>query len=229
MPKVSRVPVTVSYKGKRIPISDYIDKEHEAFRLETHRFQQKFGRLESSLSRLLHAILDANGSRIPDAIYYSIISFDARASMVGNALLEAITENADLAPLSKQTCWPYIFDKIDKTRKPFRRRVRIALRPEIADMVGEVRSEHRPHLLGIRPQRQSRREDGDELVLRCRREISRRRHGCARSSCRPLAAVLAMRARSPARPAVPRCSAARCCRRSDRSSAAGSRHSSRLG
>jgi hypothetical protein len=116
MPRVSRVPITVSYKGKRIPVSEYTDKEHEALRSETYRFQQQFSQLETSLGDLLHGILNAKRSKVPYAIFYSTISFAARADMVRYALQEAIAENTDLAPLSAPTRWPYISDKIDQAR-----------------------------------------------------------------------------------------------------------------
>ena len=83
---------TVHYKGKRVPVSEYLEAEVLALNGEVTNFHSNFAQLETCLANLLHAILDASTSAIPLAIYYSPTSFDARAEVVGNALIQLATE-----------------------------------------------------------------------------------------------------------------------------------------
>lgn len=107
---------TVHYRNKRVPVSEYIESEREALKESVNIFQSDFGRLETALAHLLHAVLDARKSNVPLAIYYSPNGFDARVDIVSNALTELATEKDALHRLLKLQRWPFVLGKIDKIR-----------------------------------------------------------------------------------------------------------------
>lgn len=108
---------TVHYKNRRVPVSEYIESERDALKESVHLFQSDFGRLETALAHLLHAILNAGKSTVPLAIYYSPNSFDTRVDIVSNALIELATEKEELHRLLKSQRWPFVLSKIDKIRR----------------------------------------------------------------------------------------------------------------
>lgn len=108
---------TVVYRGKRVPVSEYLELERANVKVAFESFSSAFSILEYSLSALLHAILGSSiRDRIPYAIYYSVNSFDARVSIVENALTEAIRQNDKLKPLAAPTHWPYLAEKLRSVR-----------------------------------------------------------------------------------------------------------------
>ena len=107
----------VNYKGDMVPVSRFLELERARLKDEVDLFNNGFGTLDYSLSSLLHAILGASiRDRIPYAVYYSVTSFDARVTMVENALIEAITQNDKLKPLMAATHWPYLSEKLRTIR-----------------------------------------------------------------------------------------------------------------
>jgi hypothetical protein len=109
---------TVLYKGKRVPISEYLEAEHEQIQAAIIQFHRRFSELEVAASALLHAILNGKKSHVPYAIYYSVNSFEARMSIVQNALIEFVSEHKDdLGVIVGESCWPYMASKIRKIRE----------------------------------------------------------------------------------------------------------------
>ena len=90
------------------------EKEHERIRRNVTQFTIAFSGLETALSALLYAMLNIQKSQIAYAIYYSPTSFDARAELVGNALIQLATENKPLADLLE--IWTTISDSIRQAR-----------------------------------------------------------------------------------------------------------------
>jgi len=99
----------LSHEWKRI------GEEQEAIRDEVLSFHTAFSGLEQSLSVLLHNILNAGTSRVAYAIYYSPTSFDARAELVGNALIQIATEQKQLVDLLPY--WKAITAKMQGVRR----------------------------------------------------------------------------------------------------------------
>jgi hypothetical protein len=108
---------TVFHQGRRILVSEYIEKERQALRHAVEIFQTHFAGLEVVLSSLLHTILGNPKSKIPLAIYYSVDSFHARVSMVDEALKEATLEDKDLESLMTEDRWLYLMKCIHKARR----------------------------------------------------------------------------------------------------------------
>jgi hypothetical protein len=112
----SREIKTVLYKGRRIPVSKYLEEERQSLWHEVELFQREFSRLEHALGELLRALLGATNSKIPYAIYYSVTGFETRVRIVGNALIEATTENSKLRLLQKDKYWSFLSRKIGAIR-----------------------------------------------------------------------------------------------------------------
>lgn len=109
---------TVLYKGRRVPVSEYLDEEHSQMQAAILQFHRRFSELELAASALLHAILDGRNSKVPYAIYYSVNSFEARIGIVQNALIEFVSEHKDdLGVIIEESCWPYMASKIRKVRE----------------------------------------------------------------------------------------------------------------
>jgi hypothetical protein len=92
-----------------------LKREHEEIRRIVVTFNQAFAELETALSALLYSVLNIRQSQVAYAIYYSPSSFDARAKIVDNALIQLVSENNQLAgipPLQK-----IIFCKIGEARQ----------------------------------------------------------------------------------------------------------------
>jgi hypothetical protein len=79
------------------------------------QFHGAFSSLETALSTLLASILNITGSQLSYAIYYSPTSFDARAEIVNNALIQIATEQKHLADLLQH--WKKIDEKIQEVRR----------------------------------------------------------------------------------------------------------------
>ena len=115
---MGRKPRETVYKdGKKMPVGEYLRTEVEELEREARRFLNFLSNLETELSSLLHAILNGKKSKVPQAIFFSVSSFDARVNIVENALLETISENKRLARLGAKRIWPYIAEKIGDARK----------------------------------------------------------------------------------------------------------------
>jgi hypothetical protein len=82
--------------ARHLAETERIDKEHAEIRNAADIFNQRFTHLELSLSALLYSILNLQNSRLAYAIYYSPTSFDARAELVGNCILQIASENKQL-------------------------------------------------------------------------------------------------------------------------------------
>jgi hypothetical protein len=61
--------------------------EEESIQLSVSAFAKSFAMLEDELSKLLSRIINAGGSKIAFAIYYSPTSFDARSEIVSNSVI----------------------------------------------------------------------------------------------------------------------------------------------
>jgi hypothetical protein len=88
--------------------------ERKRIRNAVMSFHGAFSSLETALSTLLYAILHIPDSQLAYAIYYSPTSFDARAELVNNALIQITTEQSRLADLLPH--WKKINDKMQQIR-----------------------------------------------------------------------------------------------------------------
>jgi hypothetical protein len=108
---------TVVYKGKRVPVSEYIKAERDAIGVALQLFHMQFSELDSELGTLLHSILSNRPTMVPFAIYFSVDSLGARLNMVDSAVIEAVGEHRKLlGPLMNETRWPYILARLRKIR-----------------------------------------------------------------------------------------------------------------
>jgi len=76
-----------------------LEDEGLAIKAAVADFNVAFSQLEQALSHLLHDILNVGDSKLAYAIYFSPTSFDARAELVGNAVIQIATEQKRLAEL----------------------------------------------------------------------------------------------------------------------------------
>jgi hypothetical protein len=114
---MGRKPLETVYKdGKKMLVGEYVRTELEELEREARRFLNLLSNIETELSSLLHAILNSKKSKVPQAIFFSVNSFDGRVNIVENALLEAISENRRLKRLGTKRIWPYIAEKIGDAR-----------------------------------------------------------------------------------------------------------------
>lgn len=91
-----------------------IEREHMAIRDAVVAFNSKFAALETALSALLYSILNLANSKLAYAIYYSPTSFDARATLVENCIIQIASEQAPLAEIP--ALWKKIVKKINRAR-----------------------------------------------------------------------------------------------------------------
>ncbi len=93
---------------------EQLKKEEDAIKAAVAEFNRVFATLEGSLSGLLYATLNLRNSQVAYAIYFSPTSFDARAELVKNALIQIASENKELQCLIEP--WKRIKKNIDSTR-----------------------------------------------------------------------------------------------------------------
>jgi hypothetical protein len=89
--------------------------EHERLRNHVGQFLYIFSTLETALSTLLYAILNIRDSQIAYAVFYSPTSFEARAEIVNNALIQIATERQPLAGVLP--LWQTVRDKMQDVRR----------------------------------------------------------------------------------------------------------------
>jgi hypothetical protein len=114
---VTDIPIPSPEEWERINADfERLRQEHEKLREAILAHRNVWAELEIALSALLYEVLrvQPRSSRIAYAIYYSPTGFEARSTLVDNAVIQLIAENAGLAALGSP--WRLLCRQVDRAR-----------------------------------------------------------------------------------------------------------------
>lgn len=112
-----RQPLNFEEMKRQRAEGERIEREHQEIKQAVERFNSVFAQLEIALSALLYATLNLRNSQAAYAIYYSPTSFDARAALVDNVLIQVISENNELKESELLPLWQRINGNIAAARR----------------------------------------------------------------------------------------------------------------
>jgi hypothetical protein len=92
-----------------------VEADHKLIAAGVVKFNRLFTELETAMSALMYALINKPDSQIAYAIYYSPTSFEARATLVENSLVQLSSENVKLVSLIKT--WESARDYLQKVRR----------------------------------------------------------------------------------------------------------------
>jgi hypothetical protein len=115
-PKPPPMP-TIEEMKRRTAEGERLKREHEEIKKAVDHFNAIFAGLEIALSALLYATLNIRKSQVAYAIYYSPTSFDARATLVDNALTQIISESDELKESELLSLWQCVHANIAPARR----------------------------------------------------------------------------------------------------------------